>query len=79
MSHVQNGKWNGLMRELATKRTDLVLSAMKVNAQRQAAADFTVPFLETGIAVLVAKRTGIISATAFLGECANHSQSSTSF
>ena len=64
----QHGRWNGLMGELVEKRTDMVLSALKVSAEREAVADFTVPFLESGIAILVAKRTGIISPTAFLGK-----------
>lgn len=63
----QNGRWNGLMGALANRRVDMVMTSLTVNAERENAADFTIPFMETGIAILVAKRTGIISPTAFLG------------
>ena len=42
---LENGQWNGLMRELVSKQTDMVLSAMRVNAEREAAVDFTSPYL----------------------------------
>ncbi len=59
--------WNGLVRELMDHRADLVVTSFKITPNRSEQVDFSVPFLETGIAITVALREGAISPTAFLG------------
>ncbi|UYV79947.1 GRIN2B [Cordylochernes scorpioides] len=62
----KNNAWNGLIKEILSGRADLAVTSLKINSERQTAVDFTVPFMETGIAIAVMKKTGIISPKAFL-------------
>ncbi|CAF3686685.1 unnamed protein product [Rotaria socialis] len=59
-------KWNGLVAELLENRADLTLTSLKVTTERNAAIDFSIPFMETGIGLVVSLRPGAISTTAFL-------------
>lgn len=65
---IHRGKWNGLVAELVNRKVDMALSSLMINSEREEAVDFSVPFMDSGVAVLTAKRTGIISATAYLGK-----------
>ncbi|CAF0978280.1 unnamed protein product [Didymodactylos carnosus] len=61
-----SNEWNGLIAELVKHRADLALTSLKVTTERNSAVDFSVPLMETGIALIVAMRPGAISTTAFL-------------
>ena len=52
---------------LLNEEADMVLTSLKINPDRSKAVRFSVPFLETGITIVVSLRDGAISPTAFLG------------
>ena len=47
---------------------DMAMTSLTITPERSEMIDFSVPFLETGIAVIVPVRDGVISPTAFLGK-----------
>ncbi|GLH09406.1 Chemosensory protein [Gryllus bimaculatus] len=52
----ENGKWNGMIKELIEKRADIALGALSVMAERENVIDFTVPYYDlVGITILMKK------------------------
>lgn len=46
----------------------MVVTSLKINPDRNRAVRFSVPYMETGITIVVSLREGAISPTAFLGK-----------
>ncbi|XGW05734.1 hypothetical protein V3C99_016246, partial [Haemonchus contortus] len=61
----ENG-WNGLIADLINNKADMCVTSLKLNSERARDIDFSLPFLETGIAIIVKIRSGVLSPTAFL-------------
>jgi len=51
------GEFDGMVRELLDGKADLALGDLSINSEREAAVDFTMPFLNTGISILYKKPT----------------------
>ncbi|XP_066292507.1 glutamate receptor ionotropic, NMDA 2B-like isoform X2 [Branchiostoma lanceolatum] len=62
----QRGRWNGMVQDLIQGKAQLAMSSLKTTEERMTAVDFSVPFLETGYKLMVLKRPGSVSPTAFL-------------
>lgn len=54
-------------------KADMSMASLSITEERNQQIDFSVPFLETGITIIVAVRDGVISPTAFLGTSALYS------
>uniref|UniRef100_A0A0N4Z602 PBPe domain-containing protein n=1 Tax=Parastrongyloides trichosuri TaxID=131310 RepID=A0A0N4Z602_PARTI len=59
-------KWNGIPAELINESADMAVAPLKLNSERARDIDFSVPFMDTGISIVVKIRSGVLSATAFL-------------
>ncbi|XGW05733.1 hypothetical protein V3C99_016246 [Haemonchus contortus] len=64
--HVKENGWNGLIADLINNKADMCVTSLKLNSERARDIDFSLPFLETGIAIIVKIRSGVLSPTAFL-------------
>ncbi|MEQ2198259.1 Glutamate receptor ionotropic, NMDA 2B, partial [Xenoophorus captivus] len=63
-----NGTWNGMVGEVVLKNAHMAVGSLTINEERSEVIDFSVPFIETGISVMVSRSNGTVSPSAFLGE-----------
>ncbi|XP_051790365.1 glutamate receptor ionotropic, NMDA 2B-like [Erpetoichthys calabaricus] len=61
-----NGTWNGMVGEVVFKRAQMAVGSLTINEERSEVIDFSVPFIETGISVMVSRSNGTVSPSAFL-------------
>jgi len=60
---IQNVPFDGLIPSLKTGKIDLIISSMTATAERAQSIDFSIPYLKTGLCLLVGKNSGIQSIT----------------
>lgn len=51
------------------KKAVMAVGSLTINEERSEVIDFSVPFVETGISVMVSRSNGTVSPSAFLGNC----------
>lgn len=54
--------------QVVYKRADMAIGSLTINEERSEVVDFSVPFVETGISVMVSRSNGTVSPSAFLGK-----------
>ncbi|XP_069466299.1 glutamate receptor U1-like isoform X2 [Ambystoma mexicanum] len=52
------GNWSGMIGEIIRKEADLAMAPLTVTSAREQVVDFTKPFMQTGISILLKKDTG---------------------
>ncbi|CAL9700066.1 unnamed protein product [Knipowitschia caucasica] len=61
-----NNMWNGMVGEVVYKKAEMAVGSLTINEERSEVIDFSVPFVETGISVMVSRSNGTVSPSAFL-------------
>ncbi|KAM6967696.1 uncharacterized protein grin2db [Aplochiton taeniatus] len=61
-----DGVWNGMVGEVVYQGADMAIGSLTINEERSEVVDFSVPFVETGISVMVSRSNGTVSPSAFL-------------
>uniref|UniRef100_A0A8C6L4B1 Glutamate receptor n=1 Tax=Nothobranchius furzeri TaxID=105023 RepID=A0A8C6L4B1_NOTFU len=61
-----NNVWNGMVGEVVYKKAIMAVGSLTINEERSEVIDFSVPFVETGISVMVSRSNGTVSPSAFL-------------
>uniref|UniRef100_A0A8C4NHX0 Glutamate receptor n=1 Tax=Eptatretus burgeri TaxID=7764 RepID=A0A8C4NHX0_EPTBU len=61
-----NGVWNGMVGEVVEKHAHMAVGSLTINEERSEVVDFSFPFVETGISVMVSRSNGTVSPFAFL-------------
>ncbi|XP_060028368.1 glutamate receptor ionotropic, NMDA 2A isoform X2 [Erinaceus europaeus] len=61
-----NDVWNGMIGEVVYQRAVMAVGSLTINEERSEVVDFSVPFVETGISVMVSRSNGTVSPSAFL-------------
>ncbi|XP_021964381.1 glutamate receptor ionotropic, kainate 2 isoform X1 [Folsomia candida] len=54
-SHVGNGVWNGMIKEILDGTADLAIADLTINNARETAVDFSMPYMNLGISILHTK------------------------
>ncbi|PSN42074.1 hypothetical protein C0J52_16393 [Blattella germanica] len=53
----ETGQWNGMIRQLLDYKADLAITDLTITSEREAAVDFTMPFMSLGISILYKRPT----------------------
>lgn len=60
---IENIAWDGLIPSLKTNKVDLIISSMTITKERAKTVDFSIPYAQTNLAILINAKSDIKSIT----------------